>query len=61
VRAHLRVLTEHAPDMLSTYRALAERTAERAEESGLLRADLAPDVFAALRPGSDSGTGEDRR
>jgi len=48
VRAHLRVLTEHAPDMLPTYRALAVRTAERAEESGLLRADLAPDVFAAL-------------
>jgi predicted short-subunit dehydrogenase-like oxidoreductase (DUF2520 family) len=57
VRAHLRVLAEHAPDMLPTYRALAERTAERAEESGLLRADLAPDVFAALRP----GTGEDHR
>lgn len=51
VRAHLRVLAEHAPDMLPTYRALAMRTAERAEESGLLRADLAPDVFAALRPG----------
>jgi predicted short-subunit dehydrogenase-like oxidoreductase (DUF2520 family) len=53
VRAHLRVLAEHAPDMLPTYRALAMRTAERAEESGLLRADLAPDVFAALRPGED--------
>ncbi|MFC4854414.1 Rossmann-like and DUF2520 domain-containing protein [Actinophytocola glycyrrhizae] len=48
VRAHLRVLGEHAPDMLPTYRALAARTAERARESGLLRADLAPDVFAAL-------------
>jgi predicted short-subunit dehydrogenase-like oxidoreductase (DUF2520 family) len=53
VRAHLRVLTEHAPDMLPTYRALAARTAERAEASGLLRPDLAPDVFAALRPGED--------
>jgi len=30
--------------------ALAVRTAERAEENGLLRPDLAPDVFAALRP-----------
>ncbi|MFI7675190.1 Rossmann-like and DUF2520 domain-containing protein [Actinophytocola sp. NPDC049390] len=48
VRAHLRVLTENAPDMLPAYRALAARTAERAEESGLLRPDLAPDVFAAL-------------
>lgn len=53
VRAHLRVLAEHAPEMLPTYRALAARTAERAEESGLLRPDLAPDVFAALRPGED--------
>jgi predicted short-subunit dehydrogenase-like oxidoreductase (DUF2520 family) len=53
VRAHLRVLSEHAPDMLPTYRALAVRTAERAEESGLLRADLAPDVFAALKSRED--------
>jgi predicted short-subunit dehydrogenase-like oxidoreductase (DUF2520 family) len=57
VRAHLRVLTEHAPDMLPAYRALAARTAERAEESGLLRPDLAPDVFAAI----ERGAGEDRR
>ncbi|HYQ63262.1 Rossmann-like and DUF2520 domain-containing protein [Actinophytocola sp.] len=53
VKAHLRVLAENAPEMLSTYRALAARTAERAEESGLLRPDLAPDVFAALEPGED--------
>lgn len=53
IRAHLRVLAEHAPEMLPTYRALAGRTAERAEDSGLLRADLAPDVFAALEPGED--------
>jgi predicted short-subunit dehydrogenase-like oxidoreductase (DUF2520 family) len=55
VLAHLRVLADHAPDMLPTYRALAARTAERAEENGLLRADLAPDVFAAIRrvPGED--------
>jgi predicted short-subunit dehydrogenase-like oxidoreductase (DUF2520 family) len=53
VRAHLRVLAENAPEMLPTYRALAARTAERAEESGLLRPDLAPDVFAALEPGED--------
>jgi predicted short-subunit dehydrogenase-like oxidoreductase (DUF2520 family) len=57
VLAHLRVLAEHAPDMLPTYRALAERTAQRAEDSGLLRPDLAPDVFAAIK----RGTGEDRR
>jgi len=53
VKAHLRVLAENAPEMLPTYRALASRTAERAEESGLLRPDLAPDVFAALEPGED--------
>jgi predicted short-subunit dehydrogenase-like oxidoreductase (DUF2520 family) len=55
VRAHLGVLAEHAPEMLPTYRALATRTAERAEANGLLRPDLAPDVFAALtrRPGED--------
>lgn len=53
VRAHLRVLAEHAPEMLPTYRALAARTAERAEDSGLLRPDLAPDVFAVLKPGED--------
>jgi len=57
VLAHLRVLAEHAPAMLPTYRALAERTAQRAEDSGLLRPDLAPDVFAAIK----HGTGEDRR
>ena len=48
VRAHLRVLAEHAPDMLPAYRVLATRTASRAERAGLLRADLAPDVTAAL-------------
>jgi predicted short-subunit dehydrogenase-like oxidoreductase (DUF2520 family) len=48
VRAHLRVLAEHAPDMLPAYRVLAGRTARRAEQAGLLRPDLAPDVTAAL-------------
>lgn len=56
VRAHLGVLAEHAPDMLPAYRAMAARTAARAEKSGLLRADLAPDVFTAIE-----GTGEDHR
>lgn len=53
VLAHLRVLAEHAPDMLPAYRALAARTASRAEQAGLLRADLAPDVTAAIERGSD--------
>lgn len=55
VLAHLRVLSEHAPDMLPAYRVLATRTAHRAEQAGLLRADLAPDVTAAL----ERGTGEE--
>jgi len=48
VRTHLRVLAEHAPDLLPAYRVLAGRSAIRAEQAGLLRADLAPDVIAAL-------------
>src|SRR6185503_16622307 len=48
VRAHLEVLAKHAPQMLPSYRALAARTARRAREVGLLRADLAPDVIAAI-------------
>ncbi len=51
VLAHLRVLAEHAPDMLPGYRALAARTASRAAHAGLLRADLAPDVTAAIERG----------
>jgi predicted short-subunit dehydrogenase-like oxidoreductase (DUF2520 family) len=48
VRAHLSVLADNAPDMLPAYRELARRTAHRAVDSGLLRADLAPEVFAAI-------------
>ncbi|MPZ85132.1 MAG: DUF2520 domain-containing protein [Actinophytocola sp.] len=57
VLAHLRVLGEHAPDMLPAYRALAARTASRAARAGLLRADLAPDVTAAI----ERGPGEEPR
>ncbi|HEV8557432.1 MAG TPA: DUF2520 domain-containing protein [Actinophytocola sp.] len=48
VRAHIDVLAKHAPQMLPAYRALAARTARRARDAGLLRADLAPDVIAAI-------------
>ncbi|WP_285504689.1 DUF2520 domain-containing protein [Actinokineospora sp. NBRC 105648] len=48
VRKHVTVLTEHAPHMLPAYRALAARTARRAVDSGLLRADLVPEVEAAI-------------
>jgi predicted short-subunit dehydrogenase-like oxidoreductase (DUF2520 family) len=48
VRTHLEVLGKHAPGMVPSYRALAARTARRAQDVGLLRPDLAPDVLAAL-------------
>ncbi len=48
VLAHRRVLARHAPEMLPSYRALAARTARRAQAAGLLRADVAPDVIAAI-------------
>jgi predicted short-subunit dehydrogenase-like oxidoreductase (DUF2520 family) len=48
VLAHRRVLAKHAPEMLPSYRALAARTAGRAQAVGLLRANMAPDVIAAI-------------
>jgi predicted short-subunit dehydrogenase-like oxidoreductase (DUF2520 family) len=48
VRKHRDVLAKHAPEMLPSYRALAARTARRARDVGLLKADLAPDVIAAI-------------
>jgi predicted short-subunit dehydrogenase-like oxidoreductase (DUF2520 family) len=57
VLAHLNVLAEHAPDMLPAYRVLAARTADRAQQAGLLRPDLAPDVTAAI----ERGPGEEHR
>jgi predicted short-subunit dehydrogenase-like oxidoreductase (DUF2520 family) len=48
VRKHMEVLRDKAPEMLPAYRELARRTARRATDSGLLRADLAPDVFDAI-------------
>ncbi|WP_199444596.1 Rossmann-like and DUF2520 domain-containing protein [Umezawaea beigongshangensis] len=48
LRKHLDVLGERAPDTLPVYRALARRTADRAEAAGLLRSDTAADVRSAL-------------
>ncbi|WP_344128060.1 Rossmann-like and DUF2520 domain-containing protein [Saccharopolyspora halophila] len=48
VRTHLRVLAETDPAVVDGYRELARRTADRATRSGLLRADGAEDVAAAL-------------
>ncbi len=48
VDTHLRVLGEHAPEVLPSYATLARRTATRAARSGLLRADAVADIDAAL-------------
>ncbi len=48
VRVHLRELTAVDPDLAATYRALAKRTAHRAESAGLLPDHTAKEVRAAL-------------
>jgi predicted short-subunit dehydrogenase-like oxidoreductase (DUF2520 family) len=48
LRKHLAVLAEQAPEILPSYRVLAQRTAARAEESGLLKPDAANDVRTTL-------------
>lgn len=53
VRAHLRVLAERMPGLAGAYRALADRTAHRAEQAGLLDPTAAEAVRAALREDAD--------
>ena len=48
LRKHLRELGEHAPEVTASYRALAERTAQRARAAGLLRQHDAQEVHTAL-------------
>ncbi|ACU34293.1 DUF2520 domain-containing protein [Actinosynnema pretiosum subsp. pretiosum] len=48
VAKHLAVLADRAPGTLDAYRALARRTADRAESAGLLPADRATDVRTTL-------------
>ncbi|MDX8051382.1 DUF2520 domain-containing protein [Lentzea sp. BCCO 10_0798] len=48
LRKHLGVLAQQAPEILPSYRVLARRTAERAEDSGLLKPDAANDVRTTL-------------
>jgi predicted short-subunit dehydrogenase-like oxidoreductase (DUF2520 family) len=48
LRVHLRVLAETEPAALPAYRALAERTAQRALAAGLLPPQAAADIGAAL-------------
>lgn len=52
VRAHLDVLSESNPDVVPVYRRLAQRTAERAVRSGMLRDADASDVRDVLDGGS---------
>jgi predicted short-subunit dehydrogenase-like oxidoreductase (DUF2520 family) len=48
LRKHLGVLAQQAPEILPSYRVLARRTAERAEDSGLLKPEAANDVRTTL-------------
>lgn len=48
LRKHLGVLAQQAPEVLPSYRVLARRTAERAEDSGLLKSGAANDVRTTL-------------
>ncbi|HEY8372341.1 MAG TPA: DUF2520 domain-containing protein [Pseudonocardiaceae bacterium] len=48
VRRHLEVLGATAPDVIPVYRALARRTAQRAEAAGVLRPEAVPDLRNAL-------------
>lgn len=48
VRAHLAALSGANPEVVPSYRELAKRTAERAEDAGILRADGAEAVREAL-------------
>jgi predicted short-subunit dehydrogenase-like oxidoreductase (DUF2520 family) len=49
VRVHLRVLAEAEPEALPGYRALALRTAQRAQAAGLLSAPDAAEIGAVLK------------
>jgi predicted short-subunit dehydrogenase-like oxidoreductase (DUF2520 family) len=48
VRKHITVLREAAPDTVPAYLALARRTAHRAADAGVLRADAVPDILSVL-------------
>jgi predicted short-subunit dehydrogenase-like oxidoreductase (DUF2520 family) len=54
LRVHLRVLADADPDALPSYRALALRTAERAEAAGLLSPSTAAEVAAVIEEESPS-------
>ncbi|GAA3431489.1 Rossmann-like and DUF2520 domain-containing protein [Kutzneria kofuensis] len=48
VRKHVAVLRETSPDTVPAYLALARRTAHRAADAGVLRADAVPEILSVL-------------
>jgi predicted short-subunit dehydrogenase-like oxidoreductase (DUF2520 family) len=48
VRKHITVLREAAPETVPAYLALARRTASRAADAGVLRADAVPEILSVL-------------
>lgn len=54
LRAHLRVLADTEPEALPGYRALALRTAQRAEDAGLLSPSAAEEVAVVIEEESPS-------
>ena len=48
VRKHVDVLRDASPDTVPAYLALARRTAHRAAEAGVLRADAVPEILSVL-------------
>ena len=53
VRAHVSVLREAAPEVVPAYLALARRTARRAADAGVLRADAVPEILTVLDEEND--------
>lgn len=48
VRKHVTVLRQASPDTVPAYLALARRTAARAADAGVLRADAVPEILSVL-------------
>ena len=53
VRKHITVLREASPDTVPAYLALARRTAYRAANAGVLRADAMPEILSVLDEETD--------
>ena len=53
VRKHVTVLREASPETVQAYLALARRTAYRAADAGVLRADAVPEILSVLDEETD--------